>query len=110
VNRFGDLNSVPALQFLLLETDSEALKMVTEGDEQTPLNDDSVILLPLRSPADYRQESDNHLQWLLSPELFETASLRLCEIQRQDRGHPCPRRSEPRKVVDQLAGEAGSVE
>ena len=82
VNRFGDLNSVPALQFLLLETDSEALKMVTEGDEQTPLNDDSVILLPLRSPADYRQESDNHLQWLSRrwiyniPRSLQTRSLR----------------------------------
>ncbi len=64
VNRFGPLSAVPALQFLLFETDAETLKTVTEADPQTPLSNDSAILLPLRQPADYRRESGGHLQWL----------------------------------------------
>jgi len=64
VNRFGPLGAVPAVQFLLFETDAEALKAVTEGDTQTPLGNDATVLLPLRQPADYRGESGNHLQWL----------------------------------------------
>jgi hypothetical protein len=64
VNRFGPLSAVPALQFLLFETDAESLKTVTEADLQTPLGNDSAILLPLRQPADYRRESGNHLHWL----------------------------------------------
>ena len=64
LNRFGPLSAVPALQFLLFETDAEVLKTVTEGDPHTPLSNDSAILLSLRQAADYRRESDNHLQWL----------------------------------------------
>jgi serine/threonine protein kinase len=63
-NDFGDLSSVPALQLLLFDTDSETLKAVTEGDTQTSLGDDAAVLLPLRQPADYRCESSQHLQWL----------------------------------------------
>jgi hypothetical protein len=64
INRFGPLSAVPALQFLLFETDAEVLKAVTEADPHTPVGNESVVLLPLRQPADYRRESDNHLQWL----------------------------------------------
>jgi hypothetical protein len=63
-DRFGDVRAVPALQLLLLETDAETLKAVTEGDEQASLSNDETLLLPLRQAADYRRESSNHLQWL----------------------------------------------
>ena len=63
-DRFGDIREVPALQVLVFDTDAETLKEVTDGDGQTSLNNDSAILLPLRQSADYRRESNSHLQWL----------------------------------------------
>jgi hypothetical protein len=64
MDRFGDLRAVTALQLLLVETDAETLKVVTEGDSQTSLENDATVLLPLRQAADYRRESGKHLQWL----------------------------------------------
>ena len=64
MDRFGDIRTVPAVQLLLLETDPETLKRVTEGDGPALLNNDSAVLLPLRQPGDYRRESNDHLQWL----------------------------------------------
>ncbi len=64
VNRFGDLGAVPAVQILLFETDVEALKAATEGGGPAQLPNDAAILLPLRQPADYRQQSESHLEWL----------------------------------------------
>lgn len=64
VDRFGDIRTVPALQLLLLETDAETLKTITEGQTSTSLSNDSAVLLPLRQPADYRGELSNRLHWL----------------------------------------------
>jgi hypothetical protein len=63
-NEFGDLHAVPAVRFLLFDTDGETLKAATEGDAATALDEDAAIVLPLRPPADYRCESSQHLQWL----------------------------------------------
>lgn len=63
-DRFGDLRSVPALQMLLLDTDAETLKNVTEGDSDVSVSNDAAVLLPLRQPADYRDDSGSHLQWI----------------------------------------------
>ena len=64
VDRFGDIRSVPALQLLLLETDAETLRAITEGEGPGSLCNDSTVLLPLRQPADYRGELGNRLHWL----------------------------------------------
>ena len=61
--RFGDPAALPALQFLLFETDAESLKMATDCG-QAPLKNDSAVLLPLRQSADYRSESDGRFNWL----------------------------------------------
>lgn len=64
LDRFGDLRSAPALQFLLFDTDAETLQQVTEGEGPALLNNDAAIFLPLRQPSEYRRDSANHLQWL----------------------------------------------
>ncbi len=61
--RFGDPAKLPALQFLLFETDAESLKMATDYG-QSPIKNDSSILLPLRQSADYRRQSDGRFHWL----------------------------------------------
>ncbi|HEY5314179.1 MAG TPA: tubulin-like doman-containing protein [Pirellulales bacterium] len=63
-DRFGDLRAVPALQMILLETDSEALKLATAQDNPASLNNDAALLLRLRQPADYRREPGRHQKWL----------------------------------------------
>lgn len=61
--RFGDPAALPALQFLLFETDAESLKMATACGH-APITNDSAVLLPLRQSADYRGESDGRFNWL----------------------------------------------
>lgn len=64
VERFGDISEVSALQVLVFDTDAETLEAATKRDEPSSLPDNSAILLPLRQPAEYRDESSNHQQWL----------------------------------------------
>ena len=61
--RFGDPAALPALQFLLFETDAESLKTATDCG-RAPMKNDSAILLPLRQSADYRRQSDGRFHWL----------------------------------------------
>ncbi|HEX7447085.1 MAG TPA: tubulin-like doman-containing protein, partial [Pirellulales bacterium] len=62
--RFGDRQSIPSLRFLLLDTDSTALRTAEQGDEAEILQADETLYLPLRKPADYRAASDQLLSWL----------------------------------------------
>ncbi|HEX5446196.1 MAG TPA: protein kinase, partial [Pirellulales bacterium] len=62
--RFGDRQSIPSLRFLLLDTDSTALRTAEQGDETEVLQADETMYLPLRKPADYRAASDQLLSWL----------------------------------------------
>lgn len=62
VDRFGDLEAVPSVQLLLLDTDAMTLKEVTEGDQQAKLPHELVAMVPLRQPADYRREPAARLQ------------------------------------------------
>jgi hypothetical protein len=62
-SRFGDPAALPALQFLLFETDAESLKTATDAG-QAPLPNDSAVLLPLRQSADYRSAQDGRFHWL----------------------------------------------
>lgn len=62
--RFGERESIPSLRFLLLDTDSAALRSAEQGDEAEVLDSDETLFLPLRKPADYRGASDELLSWL----------------------------------------------
>lgn len=62
--RFGDRLSIPSFRFLLLDTDSTALRDAEQGDEGEVLESDETLYLPLRKPADYRAASDQLLSWL----------------------------------------------
>ncbi|HJT33005.1 MAG TPA: tubulin-like doman-containing protein, partial [Pirellulales bacterium] len=62
--RFGDRQSIPSFRFLLLDTDSTALRDAEQGDEGEVLESDETVYLPLRKPADYRAASDQLLSWL----------------------------------------------
>ncbi len=64
VDRFGELAAVPAVQMMLLDTDGEAIRAVTSGEPRSALDNESAMLLPLRQTADYRRDSDKHLQWM----------------------------------------------
>ena len=55
--------SLPAVQFLLLDTDSRALSNAAQGDTAA-LTPDEVLHLPLRRPQHYRDNSQRLLHWL----------------------------------------------
>src|SRR5208337_2614560 len=61
--RFGDPAALPALQFLLIETDANAVKTANECYE-SPLPNESSCLLRLRGSAEYRKESSGRFNWL----------------------------------------------
>lgn len=54
---------LPAVQFLLLDTDSRALSSTSQG-EAAGLTPDEVVSLPLRRPQHYRDNSQQLLHWL----------------------------------------------
>jgi eukaryotic-like serine/threonine-protein kinase len=54
---------LPAVQFLLLDTDSRALASVSQGDA-AGLTPDEILNLPLRRPQHYRENSQQLLHWL----------------------------------------------
>jgi eukaryotic-like serine/threonine-protein kinase len=62
-SRFGDPAALPAIQFLLFETDADSLKMATDTG-QAPLKNDAAVLLPLRQSADYRNDLSGRFNWL----------------------------------------------
>ena len=53
--RFGGGQAAPALQMLLLDTDVDALKVATRGDEDSALSSEETLLLRLREPQTYRE-------------------------------------------------------
>jgi serine/threonine protein kinase len=55
--------AVPALQFLLIDTDSRALASAAQG-ESAGLSPDDTLNLPIRRPQHYRENSQQLLHWL----------------------------------------------
>lgn len=64
IDRFGGGEPLPALQLLLIDTDSETLRRATEDTQSGLLANDATLLLPLRAPTDYRREAAARLTWL----------------------------------------------
>ena len=63
-DRFPDLHAISAVELLVFDTDPRTLAAVVGEGQQAALDEDSAILLPLRPPADYRGDSQRHMQWL----------------------------------------------
>jgi serine/threonine protein kinase len=61
-DQFGE-SRVPAVQFLLLDTDSRSVSNSTQP-EAVALTPDEVLVLPLRRPQHYRENSQQLLHWL----------------------------------------------
>jgi eukaryotic-like serine/threonine-protein kinase len=61
--RFGEREELPAIRFLLFDTDPVTLRSAEQGGEAA-LAADETLYLPLRKPADYRNASDKLLSWL----------------------------------------------
>ena len=63
-SNYGDPAAVPALQMLLLDTDSKDLAgmIFKRGDGSIPAQ--NTVAIPLRAPKDYRADSKRLLEWL----------------------------------------------
>ena len=61
---YGDPAAVPAVQTLLLDTDTRdlAAMIFKRGDGSLPAN--NTVAIPLRAPKDYRADSKRMLEWL----------------------------------------------
>ncbi len=61
-DRFGRLDDVPALQMLLLDTDTKDLLEATH--HRHGFKPHEIVPIPLRHPQDYRNESGTLLRWI----------------------------------------------
>ena len=62
--RFGNVDDLPALQMLLIDTDSQMLTRAAQGEHTTALRGNQLLPIPLRQPSDYRNDSGAILEWL----------------------------------------------
>lgn len=79
-DRFGDLNAIPALQMLLIDTDRKALLDKTVCRQGLPQS--ATLALPLRKSTDYRADSKKFLKWLSRRWLFNIPRSLLTEGRR----------------------------
>ena len=68
--RFGNVDDIPSLQMLLLDTDATALHNTTRGDRASALRSSQLVPLTLRQPQEYRSDADSLLEWLSRRWLF----------------------------------------
>src|SRR5262249_54397672 len=71
LDRFGDLDKIPLVRFLYLDTDADAVKSATRGAPEVALRNSEVYHLPLHSIAHYRRRQLEQLsEWLPREKLF----------------------------------------
>ncbi len=71
LDRFGDLNKLPLLHFLLLDTDPEAGQVACNGTPQVALGRNDFYALPLQPVVNYRRRSlDQLAEWLPRDKLY----------------------------------------
>jgi serine/threonine protein kinase len=70
LDRLGESNACPAVQFLYLDSDPQGLQQATLGQAGTPLESQDVMLLGLRKSQEYRNEGPSLLKWLSRRWLF----------------------------------------
>ena len=80
-HRFGNVDAVPSLQMLLIDTDIDSINYATSGDEHSALRERETLLLPLRPAKVYREhlgglDSISH-RWIYNiPRSLRTEGLR----------------------------------
>ncbi len=62
--KFGNVDDIPALQFLALETDPQSLAQVSADSFDGALRFHESLLLPLKDPQEYRAKSKLLLEWM----------------------------------------------
>lgn len=62
--RFGNIDDIPSLQMLLLDTDVTTLNQAAGGDRSSALRPNQLVPLTLRQPQEYRGDSSTLLEWL----------------------------------------------
>jgi hypothetical protein len=71
LDRFGDLDKVPMIRFLYLDSDGDAVKAATRGAPEVALRTNEVQHLPLQPISHYRRRQLDHLsEWLPREKLF----------------------------------------
>ncbi len=71
LDRFGDLEKIPLVRFLYIDTDAEAVKSATRGAPEVALANGSVFHLPLQPVGNYRRRMLDHLSdWLPREKLY----------------------------------------
>jgi serine/threonine protein kinase len=71
IDRFGDLNKLPLLQFLYVDCDAEAVKAAVRGSPEVALQPHEVYHLPLQPVGHYRRRHLDHLNdWLPREKLY----------------------------------------
>lgn len=71
LDRFGDLSQLPAIRFLYLDSDPEAVQKATAGTSEVALSPNEVFTLPLQPVANYRRRMLDHLtEWLPREKLY----------------------------------------
>ena len=68
--RFGNVDDIPSLRMLLLDTDATALHNATRGERSSALRSSQLVPLTLRQPQEYRGEASSLLEWLNRRWLF----------------------------------------
>ena len=68
--RFGNVDDIPSLQMLLLDSDTEALNNATQGERSVALRPSHLVPVPLREPQEYREDASSLLEWLSRRWLF----------------------------------------
>ncbi len=68
--RFGNVDDIPSLQMLLLDTDVAALNNAASGDRASALRTNQLVPLTLRQPQEYRNDASTLLEWLNRRWLF----------------------------------------
>jgi serine/threonine protein kinase len=71
IDRFGDLNNIPLLRFLYVDSDGEEVKASIRGAPEVALRSHEVYHLPLQSVSHYRRRQLEHLgDWLPREKLY----------------------------------------
>lgn len=61
--RFGD-EPLPAVRMLLFDSDAKQVSAAMQDDPRTALRSDETMLMALKRPQDYREQSDRLMRWL----------------------------------------------
>ncbi|HLN26837.1 MAG TPA: tubulin-like doman-containing protein, partial [Gemmataceae bacterium] len=68
--RFGNLDALPALQFLLVDTDRDSLRRARAGESGGALKPEETLLMPLFRPSQYRPRAKELVRWVNRRWLF----------------------------------------